>query len=145
MRLAVAAERSWGIPSRQLERFASCALRSLGRATADVTIVLAGSRTSQRLNRRYRGQRRPTNVLAFPLQGSGNRPLKLLGELYLCVPVIRAEARRFGLTQDQHLTRLVAHGLLHLIGHDHRTRSGQRRMERLERRLIGRCAPKATA
>jgi probable rRNA maturation factor len=77
-----------------------------------LSIAYISSKKSRELNKKYRKKDRATNVLAFPLR-------KNEGELVLCKPVIRHEAKDFGKTFDQFLGFLVIHGMLHLKGLDH--------------------------
>ena len=97
------------------------------------------------LNRDYRGIDRPTNVLSFPLDrpasggGASKRggppaglPTGLLGDIVLSGETVRREAENLGRTPADHLTHLVVHGMLHLLGYDHGTASGAERMEGLE-------------
>lgn len=75
------------------------------------------------LNRRWRGREGPTNVLAFAMAEGDPAPVwpPVLGDVVICVPTARAEARGAGLDLDRRLTELLIHGLLHLAGHDHET------------------------
>lgn len=92
------------------------------------------------MNRRWRGIDRPTNVLSFPLQelAHGEQPLlEALGDIAISLPVVRREASAAGLSFDDHLRRMLAHGLLHLLGYDHGTSDEERTMLRAEQRLLG--------
>jgi probable rRNA maturation factor len=110
---------------RRLLRQAARCLRVRG----EVALVLGGDRLMRRLNRRYRGQDRPTDVLSFPggADGAG------LGDIVISVETAERNARAGKRTLGQELDVLALHGLLHVLGHDHETDDGQ--MERLERRL----------
>ncbi len=77
-----------------------------------LSLAFVSSKKSQEVNRTYRKKDRPTNVLSFAFD-------KKNGELLLCKPVIREEAKKLGKTFDAWLTFLVIHGLLHLKGMDH--------------------------
>lgn len=79
------------------------------------------------LNRRYRGNDWPTDVLAFP--GGGGA----LGDIVISLPYASREARRRGQGRAEELDRLLLHGYLHLLGYDHEVDDGQ--MDRLEARL----------
>lgn len=88
------------------------------------------------LNRRHRGIDRATDVLSFPLLQPGEAlpahgPV-LLGDLILCLPVARAQARRHGHSLDRELAVLLVHGMLHLLGHDHLQPAPARAMAELE-------------
>ena len=87
----------------------------------------------RRLNARYKGHDRPTDVLAFTLEPPGGPPL---GDVYVCPWVAARAARTYGVSLRQELIRLVVHGTLHALGREHpegpeRVRSAMwRRQER---------------
>jgi probable rRNA maturation factor len=107
------------------------------RSAGAITVRLVGSREGTRLNEGFRRKAGPTNVLAFP----GNAPRlpglpRHLGDLAICLPVVRREARAQGKTLRQHLAHLLVHGTLHLLGHTHDGARDARRMEGLETRIL---------
>ena len=117
-----------GAPSAALlRRFA----RAAGAARSTVALRVAGAAESKELNRKYRAENRPTNVLSFPY-GAGS------GDVVLCHPVIRSEARAQEKSLRAHYAHLVVHGVLHLRGYDHVTRRDAARMERREIAILRR-------
>jgi len=108
------------------------------RSDADVSITFLGAETMRRLNRRYKGHDEPTDVIAFALDTPEHRTV---GDVYLCAAVAARQARRHGASPRQELIRLIVHGVLHVLGHDHpdgdaRLRSAMwRRQERYVDRL----------
>jgi probable rRNA maturation factor len=93
-------------------------------------VRVVGSAESRRLNARYRGKDKPTNVLSFsPAYAGVGRPL---GDLVICAQVVRSEAREQGKRLQAHWAHLVVHGALHLIGYDHEREAQAKRMERRE-------------
>jgi len=100
-------------------------------ASAEITVRFVGSREGRKLNREYRGKDRPTNVLSFPYQATGE-PMRVQGDLVLCAPVVAKEARAQGKRARDHYCHLVVHGILHLQGWDHESAAAARRMERRE-------------
>jgi probable rRNA maturation factor len=115
-----------GAPSAAvLRRFALAAALARSR----ITLRIAAAAESRKLNARYRAKRQPTNVLSFPY-GAGS------GDVVLCHPVIRKEARQQGKSVRAHYAHLVVHGVLHLRGYDHVTKGGAARMERREIRIL---------
>ena len=104
------------------------AARSL-RVSGELALVFAGDGVLKRLNGRYRGKNRPTDVLSFPGPGGAEG----LGDVLISVPAAERNARRLGRTLGQELDVLALHGFLHLLGYDHETDDGT--MDRLERRL----------
>jgi probable rRNA maturation factor len=105
-------------------------LLALSLGDAELSILLCDDRVMRSLNRRHRGLDRPTDVLAFSmLEG---RPFPgaalLLGDVVISVPYAARQARSAGRDPLAEVTLLLAHGLLHLLGCDHRTRTEERRM-----------------
>lgn len=101
--------------------FVEYALERLRLFGAQVTIVLLGERAMRVLNNRWRGEDRPTDVLSFSQRkgpGAGLLP-EVLGDIVICVPVARRQAREAGHCLAAELDRLAVHGLLHLAGYEH--------------------------
>ena len=104
------------------------------RRRAMVSVTFLGRDRMRRLNARYRGSDRPTDVLAFTLRPPGG---PRVGDVYVCAWVAARAARAHRIPIRQELIRLVVHGTLHALGRDHpedaeaRTRSPMwRRQER---------------
>jgi len=97
-----------------------------------VTVVLGSDREVKKLNARFRGKNKPTNVLTFDPQPG--EP----ADIILAVGVVKHEAQSAKKRPEHHLAHLVLHGLLHLEGFDHETVAEAREMERLETRLLAR-------
>jgi probable rRNA maturation factor len=93
--------------------------------------LITGDAESRRLNLKFRGKDRPTDVLSFP-SGKGLPACPSLGSLAISLPRARAQARAFSHSTEDEIRILMLHGILHLTGHDHETDAG--RMERAEKR-----------
>lgn len=129
------------VPAR--ERTAAAAARRALRAFAkaldldgELSLWLSGDATLRRLNRAHRGVDAATDVLSFPaaeVPGS----VRQLGDLVVSLQTTRRRARELGVAFDDELRRYLAHGLLHLLGHDHQRRGEARRMAAEEARLLG--------
>jgi probable rRNA maturation factor len=114
---------------RFLDRVARAA-GSRGRESREVSVLFCADARMRTLNRRYRGKDKTTDVLAFPAgPGSGG----FLGDIVISVPYATREARRREDTRSREIDRLLLHGYLHLMGHDHETDEGQ--MDALEGRV----------
>lgn len=95
------------------------------------TIVLSSDRVVKKLNARHRGRNKPTNVLTFePPPGYPG------GEIILALGVVCREAKAARKPVAHHLAHLIAHGVLHLSGHDHHEAGDARRMEMEEARVL---------
>jgi probable rRNA maturation factor len=108
-------------------------LRSL-RVRGELSVALVGDAAVRRLNREWRGKDRPTDVLSFPQEARG----RLLGDVVISLDTARRQAREGGWSLAAELRRLLAHGLLHCLGHGHERRTDARRMAAAERKLLGR-------
>lgn len=100
-----------------------------------VTVVLTNDKAIRTLNHDYRGRNKPTNVLSFP-DDSETGDIRHLGDIVLAYETIVKEARAQGKTTGDHLSHLVLHGLLHLLGYDHEKDGDANRMETKEIKLL---------
>lgn len=120
----------------QLRRWARSALKGVRRKSASVTVRIVGRAESRRLNARYRRRDQATNVLSFPFDAPPGVKSDLLGDLVICAPVVRAEARRQTGNEAAHWAHTVVHGILHLRGYDHGNDREAAEMEGRESRLM---------
>lgn len=113
-------------------------------AMVEVSVRLTDDEEVQRLNRDYRGKDRPTNILSFPMHAPEALPGMLaeadmdllLGDLALALETVEREAAEKGISVEDHVTHLMVHGTLHLLGHDHQDDSAADAMEALETRIL---------
>ena len=106
---------------------------SAGVSAFEITILLTDDATLHDLNSRFRGQDKATNVLSFPAPPSA-RPH--LGDVALAFGTCQREANEQSKPLSSHLTHLVAHGVLHLVGYDHESEAEAVVMEALERDVL---------
>ncbi|AWU94909.1 rRNA maturation RNase YbeY [Azospirillum ramasamyi] len=123
------------------------ALAALGAAyddeegPAELSVVLADDALVHRLNREYRGKDKPTNVLSFALTEAEEPEVQdgmpvMLGDVILAYETVVREASEQRKNVKDHMTHLVMHGVLHLLGYDHETDDEAEEMEALETRLL---------
>jgi probable rRNA maturation factor len=110
-----------------LRKYALSAIRP----GTQVTLRVVGAAEGRLLNRRFRRRNYATNVLSFFYDDRH-------GDVVLCHPVIRKEAKAQRKTLAAHYAHLVVHGMLHLRGHDHARKDDAARMERREIRILRR-------
>jgi probable rRNA maturation factor len=143
----------WGDPSALVERAVVATLThlALDPAVHEVSVLACDDDRIRVLNARFRGQDKPTNVLSWPAvdlapdrpgeppcppdPGTADDP-EPLGDIALALGVCRAEAAAEGKPFDHHLTHLVVHGVLHLLGHDHETDADAHLMEGHETAIL---------
>lgn len=130
------------VDRRALAAIARRVLAAEAAPRGELSIVITSDAAVRRLNRRYLGIDRPTDVLSFAIDGPrfatppGVRPL--LGEVVISYSTARAQAGRAGHTLRQELAHLVVHGVLHVLGWDHGRPGDARRMRAREETLLGR-------
>lgn len=130
-----------GIAEKQLEQVVLFVLDSLKKKRAAVSIHCVGDRQIRRLNREYRGKDKVTDVLSFAMQEGDHmmhREKELVdwGDIFICIPQIKRQAKTYGVSFKEELYRMTIHGVLHLLGYDHEKDEDARRMFPLQDRLL---------
>lgn len=125
------------VDRRLLRRRAARVLRALDQGAAELSVTLTDDDGIAALNASYRGKAGPTDVLSFSLLEGVFTALRgpLLGEVVIGVDVAARQARRARRSLDDEVARLLIHGVLHLLGHDHMREVQARRMRAEQRRL----------
>lgn len=111
-----------------------------GRAV-EISIALADDSYVHELNRKWRGQDKPTNVLSFANLDDHTGALSIdaeiaLGDVILALETCKREAQTQEKPFSDHLTHLVVHGVLHLLGYDHEVDGDAEQMESLEKEIL---------
>jgi rRNA maturation RNase YbeY len=127
----------------RLRRRAGAILRALDRGGAELSIALVDDATIADLNARYRSRPAPTDVLSFSLlEGEhAERRGDLLGDVVISLETASRQARRGRRSLEDEVVRLLIHGVLHLLGHDHEKPEEARAMRAEERRVRRAVAP----
>ena len=100
------------------------------------TIRIVDEIESQQLNKTYRAQDKPTNVLSFPADESDYLDYLHLGDLVICAPIVEQEALQQHKPLMAHWAHMVVHGMLHLQGFDHIEDEDALKMEALEIEIL---------
>ena len=111
----------------------SAAQAARGTAEGDIVVLLTDDAAVRELNGRFRDKDRPTNVLSFP---APENAFPHLGDIVLAYGVCATEAEAQGKTLADHLSHLVVHGVLHLLGRDHEDDAEAEEMEAEERDIL---------
>jgi probable rRNA maturation factor len=108
----------------------------------ELSIAVTDDETVRALNRRYRREDAPTDVLSFSLEEPAGFPAtagpRPLGEVVISYPTARQQADAGGHAVDEELGHLLTHGILHLLGYDHERPADTRAMRAREEALLGR-------
>ncbi len=99
----------------------------------EVSLLLTHDADMQRLNEQFRNKDKPTDVLSFPADAMD---APLLGDIAIGFETSAADAEKMGKALPDHLSHLVIHGCLHLLGYDHVNEQDAEEMEALERRAL---------
>jgi probable rRNA maturation factor len=113
-------------------------------ALVEVSVRLTDDQEMQRLNLDYRGKDQPTNVLSFAMHEAGalgrwteaSETDLLLGDLAMGHETVLREAQEKGITVQAHVTHLLVHGTLHLLGYDHEEDAAATAMETMETKVL---------
>ncbi len=127
-----------GVPSdADFRAWAEASLRGR-RESVELVIRIVDAGEMAQLNRDYRNQSGPTNVLSFPFQAPVPVASDLLGDLVICAPVVRRESLDQEKPERAHWAHMTVHGILHLLGYDHQDAADAQAMETLETAILGR-------
>jgi probable rRNA maturation factor len=102
----------------------------------EISVRVVDTQEMTSLNETYRGNTGPTNVLSFPADLPAELQLPLLGDIVICAPVVRDEARAQGKSLPAHWAHMSIHGTLHLLGYDHIDPQEALTMESLESDIL---------
>ena len=107
-------------------------------AQSELSVVFTNDASIQALNAEWRGKNKPTNVLSFPAfpVKAGEQPGPMLGDIVLAFETVEREAGEEGKPFANHLTHLIVHGFLHLLGYDHENDEEAEVMEGREREIL---------
>ncbi len=101
-------------------------------ASGEISIKWCNDKAMQEINYQFRGLNKPTNVLSFPSELPD-----YLGDIAISLETIEREANEQQKKYDDHLTHMVVHGVLHLLGYDHEDDTDAKEMEALEVKILG--------
>ncbi|MBU9889569.1 MAG: rRNA maturation RNase YbeY [Candidatus Omnitrophica bacterium] len=137
-----------------IRRTARNILRDLGLKKAVLSVLLVDGVSMRALNNRYLRHARVTDVLAFSppkprvrlgpsavAKALGRAEVDFLGDIALCLPTIRTQAKEYGHSFEEELHYCLCHGILHLIGYEDKTRNEFRKMHRKQRAILERVTP----
>lgn len=113
-------------------------LEELKLSNREVSVLLVNNREMQKLNRQYRGKKRPTDVLSFSQEP--NKKEVLLGDIVIAIPIARKQAKEHRHSLQRECAVLAVHGLLHLLGYDHEKPRDAKTMFAKQNKLLSRVA-----
>lgn len=103
------------------------------------SVIFVDRNTIHEINKEYRGIDRETDVISFAFEDNGKlvyNNVRLLGEIYICIPKMIDQAKEYGHSEKRELSFLAVHGLLHLLGYDHMTKEDEKIMFGLQELIL---------
>lgn len=101
-----------------------------------IEVNLIGDKEMTELNYQYRGKKYPTDVLSFAWNEDKKIKSQMLGQIYICIPQIKRQAKECDITDQEEFSRMFIHGLLHLSGHDHIKKNQAQKMFKIQEGVI---------
>ncbi|ETS07587.1 rRNA maturation RNase YbeY [Bartonella henselae] len=111
---------------------------SLENVVSEISLLFTDDKHMAQINAQWRGKNKSTNVLsfpAFPLK-VGDSPGPMLGDIIIARETVVLEAENEAKSFQDHLTHMIVHGILHLLGYNHETNEEAFHMEELERKIL---------
>lgn len=134
------------IDTRKIKRVAKKILENLScPKDIEISILLIDNNYIRELNKKYLNKDKPTDVLSFPMQPARRKTafsltpsaLNLLGDIVISVEKAEEQAKSINVSLDDEITRLLIHGILHILGHEHEKGGKKaREMKKEEERLL---------
>lgn len=119
----------------QIKKIASIVLKKMDVPNdSELCVSFIEDKKMRELNRTYRNIDRTTDVLTFP-QGEGPG-YTLLGDIVISLDTVRRHSASYGNTVQEEIKKLIVHGILHLLGHDHKKKKEKEVMRRMESELL---------
>ena len=123
----------------KLEDYVKYVAKRLEIEKALFNIILVDEDKIHSINKEYRGVDRETDVISFALEDNSsfrNPVARMLGDIYICVPVAYRQAESYGHSRMREICFLATHGILHLLGYDHMKKEEEEVMFGLQKELL---------
>jgi probable rRNA maturation factor len=103
------------------------------------SIIFVGDEEIHNINKEYRGVDRITDVISFAFEDNQDimyNEIRMLGDIYICIPQMKRQAKDYGHSEKRELSFLAVHGLLHLLGYDHMEKEDEEKMFSLQELIL---------
>ena len=137
MELKYLNHKEFGIDVTAFSKYISKLSKFIDEAEGVLNVVFVNDPYIHSLNKAYRGQDKPTDVLSFNYM---ERDMGILGEVYISVQTAKRQAGGHGHSLSDELIKLIVHGILHVFGHDHELDADYKKMFAIEKKVLGRIA-----
>ena len=127
----VTKSKKWVGKEKLVERLAKKLISLVKSDAQELSISLVSDRQMKKINFQFRDKNKPTNVLSFPAFDR-----LFLGDIVIAYETLEREAKEQKKKFNDHLTHLILHSILHLLGHDHEEEKMAQKMEKLEIKIL---------
>ena len=109
------------------------------KGATEVSVIICTNHEIKKISKQYRNKNSPTDILSFP---AGYKELKnivgynMLGDIFLSYEIIESQAIKFGHSLKREWSYLFAHGVLHLLGYDHKTKNDELKMNSIAYKIM---------
>lgn len=112
-------------------------LKKLKIDNVNFSVIFVGRRYIKKLNKEHRNINRVTDVISFAFLDNHDKVnVSMLGEIYICIPRMKHQAKVYRHSEKRELSFLGLHGLLHLLGYDHIKESDEKKMFNLQDEIL---------
>lgn len=128
----------WGIKKKDFDLSIKRLQKHVSEVDGILNVVFVDDVYIESLNRTYRNKEEPTDVLSFSyMEDKDLNDDELIGEIYISVPIAKRQAEEFEVTLKYELNKLFVHGFLHVFGHNHESEKDFKKMDQIERKVLG--------
>ena len=127
----------WGIDKNGFEKCIKRLRKHVSKAEGVLNVIFVNDDYIQALNKQYRKQDKPTDVLSFSyLEAPDFKETGLIGEIYISVPTAKRQVKEYEHSLEDELNKLFVHGFLHVFGHDHELDGDHKKMKAIEDKVL---------
>jgi probable rRNA maturation factor len=108
------------IPKRKIKEIIKFVLREMEKDNSELSLVLCNNDYIHFYNKEYRNKDYPTDVLSF-VDGERMGKITYLGDIIISIDKVKSQSEEYGVSFEEEFSRLLVHGILHLLGYDHET------------------------
>ena len=102
------------VDKKSFSQVAKIVLKGENRGTETLSLAFVNKEEIKKLNKKYRGKNKPTDVLSFLLNEK-----QCFGEIVICPKIVEENAKKYGVSVKKEMFKVFVHGILHLLGYDH--------------------------
>ncbi len=126
------------VSKEKLENIAAYTFQLTGKGEGDISLVVCNDKFITQLNKKYKKRSSPTDVLSFPMRDGGFFQSKgnILGDIVISADTAKRQAKELGESLEEEFFILFIHGLLHLLGYNHKSQAEEKTMREITQNIL---------